>query len=135
MAVQGRLTRYRRSVLDALRATEDHPTAAEVFRSVRRRSPGVAYATIYNALNWLEHNGYIARLNFSDQAARYDPVIERHDHLICTRCGAMRDVSIDLPARLWSRAARSKKFRVERHRTELFGLCTRCARSTNTTRR
>jgi Fe2+ or Zn2+ uptake regulation protein len=123
----GRLTHYRKAVLEVLRATHAHPTAAEVFRTVRRRRPGVAYATIYNALNWLVQSGLISRIGFADQAARYDANIERHDHLICNRCGALRDITLRLPSRIWSRAGRGDGFRVERYHTELFGLCGRCA--------
>lgn len=129
MKAEGRLTRYRRVVLEALRATENHPTAAEVFRIVRRRRPGVAYATIYNSLNWLELKGFIARVDFAEEAARYDPIVERHDHLVCNRCGSLKDVSLELSARVLGRAARGIGFRVERYRTELFGICGRCLRA------
>ena len=130
MRIAGRLTQYRSVVLEMLRGAKSHPTAAEVFRIVRKRRPGVAYATIYNSLNWLEQKGMIARVDFADEAARYDPIIERHDHLICNQCGALRDVKIKLPAQLVGHAARGEGFRVERYRTELFGLCGKCVRTT-----
>ena len=129
MRVAGRLTQYRTVVLEMLRGAKTHPTAAEVFRIVRKRRPGVAYATIYNSLNWLEQKGMIARVDFADEAARYDPIVERHDHLICDGCGALRDVTIKLPAGLLGHATRSAGFRVVRYRTELFGMCDRCVRS------
>ena len=129
MKAEGRLTRYRKTVLQVLRSNHEHPTAAEVFRIVRRRRPGVAYATIYNALNWLERGGLIASLNFADEATRYDPIIERHDHFVCTRCGGLTDVELKLPSKIVMRAAKSARFRVERHRTELFGLCGECTLS------
>lgn len=129
MRIAGRLTQYRSVVLEMLRGAKSHPTAAEVFRIVRKRRPGVAYATIYNSLNWLEQQGMIARVDFADEAARYDPVVERHDHLICNQCGALRDVNIKLPAQLLGHTARGEDFRVERYRTELFGLCGKCVRT------
>jgi Fur family peroxide stress response transcriptional regulator len=129
MRLAGRLTRYRSVVLDMLRSAENHPTAAEVFRIVRRRRPGVAYATIYNSLNWLERKGMIARVDFADEAARYDPIVERHDHLICNRCGALKDVRLKLSPRTVGHAVRDAGFRVERYRTELYGLCGPCART------
>ena len=89
----------------------------------------MAYATIYNSLNWLERKGMIARVDFADEAARYDPIVERHDHLICIQCGALRDVTIKLPSNLVGHAARGEGFRVERYRMELFGLCGKCTRS------
>ena len=135
MRLAGRLTQYRSVVLEMLRATENHPTAAEVFRIVRRRRPGVAYATIYNSLNWLERKGMIARVDFVDEAARYDPIVERHDHLICNQCGELKDVTLQLPPQLVGHAVRREGFRVERYRTELFGLCGTCVRESGAKRR
>ena len=129
MRIAGRLTHYRSVVLEMLRGANAHPTAAEVFRTVRKRRPGVAYATIYNSLNWLERKGMIARVDFADEAARYDPIIERHDHLICNHCGALRDVTIKLPAHILGHVSRGVGFRVERYRTEFFGLCGKCTRT------
>ena len=126
MPTDGRLTRYRKAVLELLRASNDHPTAAEIYRLVKRRRPGVAYATIYNSLNWLEHRGFIRRVDFVDHAARYDPLFERHDHLVCDRCGTLRDLWLKLSAQMLRHAARSEGFRSGRHRTEAFGLCGTC---------
>ena len=134
MKSDGRLTRYRRTVLEVLRSTENHPTAAEILRMVRRRRPGVAYATIYNALNWLERKGLIGRVDFAEEAARYDPIIARHDHLVCSRCGDLKDVQLELSARLLGHVARRARFRVERYHTELFGLCGACSKTSGRTR-
>jgi Fe2+ or Zn2+ uptake regulation protein len=116
-------------VLEVLRSSHDHPTAAEVFRRVRRRRPGVACATIYNALNWLRENGLVAELKLGDEASRFDPITERHDHLVCTRCGKLVDSFVELPQSCWEEAGRRSGFRVERYRLELFGACSRCSRT------
>ncbi len=121
-----RLTPYRAAVLETLRASHTHPTAAEIYRKVRRRRPGVAYATIYNALGWLTRNGLVAELKFGDEASRYDPITTRHDHLVCTGCGALLDYQVPLPRKIWSRAGRGHGFRVRQYRLELFGLCPDC---------
>jgi Fur family peroxide stress response transcriptional regulator len=125
------LTPHRAAVLDALRARRYHPTAAEVFRMVRRRRPGVSFATIYNALNWLTSKGLIAELQFADDASRYDSVPEPHEHLVCTRCGALEDVELGLPADFWMRTRnlgrRRFGFQVQSYRLEFFGLCSGCS--------
>lgn len=125
------LTPHRAAVLDALRGRRYHPTAAEVFRTVRRRRPGVSFATIYNALNWLTSKGLIAELQFGDDASRYDSVPEPHEHLICTRCGALEDVELGLPADFWTRSRnlgrRRFGFQVQNYRLEFLGLCSRCS--------
>ena len=122
-----RLTPYRAAVLEALRSSMNHPTAAEIYRKVRRRRPGVAYATIYNALGWLRRNGMVAELKFGDASSRYDPITTRHDHLVCTGCGALVDYEVPLPRKFWLRAGRRHGFRVQHYRLELFGFCPGCA--------
>jgi Fe2+ or Zn2+ uptake regulation protein len=126
-----RLTPHRAAVLESLRARRYHPTAAEVFRSVRRRRPGVSFATIYNALNWLTGKGLIAELKFGDEASRYDSVPDPHEHLVCTRCGALEDVELGLPAEFWTRSRaygrRRFGYQVQNYRLEFLGLCPRCA--------
>jgi len=124
---QTRLTPYRAAVLEALRGSCNHPTAAELYRKVRRTRPGVAYATIYNALNWLTRKGMILELKYGDEAARYDPTTMRHDHLVCTRCGALADSSVEIPRKLWMRAGSHAGYRVHDYRLELLGLCPACA--------
>ncbi len=125
------LTPHRAAVLDVLRARRYHPTAAEVFRMVRRRRPGVSFATIYNALNWLTSKGLIAELQFGDDASRYDSVPEPHEHLICARCGALEDVELSLPADFWTRSRnlgrRRFGFQVQSYRLEFLGLCSGCS--------
>ena len=122
-----RLTPYRNAVLEALRGSHNHPTAAEIFRKVRRRRPGVAYATIYNALDWLTRQGLIVELQAGDGASRYDPITTRHDHFICTRCGRMLDYEAAVSSRCWAEAAQRQGFVVQRYRLELHGLCPQCA--------
>ncbi|MCL4523144.1 MAG: transcriptional repressor [Acidobacteria bacterium] len=125
------LTPHRAAVLAALRARRYHPTAAEVFRMVRRRRPGVSFATIYNALNWLTSRGLIAELQFGDDASRYDSVTESHEHLICKRCGALEDVELGLPADFWARTRQMGRrrfgFQVQNYRLEFLGLCSGCS--------
>jgi len=122
-----RLTPYRAAVLETIRASRTHPTAAEIYSQVRRRRPGVAYATIYNALDWLTRNGMISELKLGDEASRYDPTTARHDHLVCTLCGALVDYKLPLPHRILLQAGRRHGFRVQYYRLELFGCCSQCA--------
>ena len=129
-----RITPYRAAVLQALRASRRHPTAAEVYRSVRRRKPGVAYATIYNALNWLTQHGLACELKFEGSAIRFDPLLERHDHLVCRRCGALLDSNVEIPGMHWKRAGQRFGFRVEEYRVQLRGVCSTCARTNGSAR-
>src|SRR5713101_7866229 len=54
-----RSTMPRRVILDVVRATDTHPTAAIVFERVRRRHPRVSLATVYRNLRRLAAEGLL----------------------------------------------------------------------------
>jgi Fur family peroxide stress response transcriptional regulator len=86
------LTAQRRVVFDALLARHDHPTAESLYDDVRVRLPEVHRATVYRTLDRLVSLGLATRVHRVGLAARFDPNVERHDHAVCVRCGAMEDV-------------------------------------------
>jgi Fe2+ or Zn2+ uptake regulation protein len=121
-----RHTRQRQLVLEAVQASEDHPTAALVYQRVRRRYPGIAYATIYNALRWWVEQGELREFTFGDAAARYDRNRDRHDHAICTKCGRLVDVSVRLPRKLFDDVRRRTGLEIASHHVQFLGLCSHC---------
>lgn len=119
-----RLTPQRRAVLEALRASSDHPTAAELLSRVQRRSPGTGPATVYRALGVLVRSGLALELNLGDGgAARYDGNTGRHDHLVCIRC--RRVVDIIQPEPDLSDVARTG-FTVTGYDLQVHGVCPDC---------
>lgn len=125
---QVRRTQQRQLVLEAVQASDDHPTAAQVYQRVKRRYPGIAHATIYNALRWWVERGQVREFTFGDAAARYDRNRDRHDHAICTRCGRLLDVSVKLPQRLLAQVRRRTGMEVASHHVQFLGLCPACRR-------
>lgn len=119
-----RLTPQRRAVLEALRASSDHPTAAELLRRVQRRSPGVGPATVYRALRVLARSGLALELTLGEGgAARYDGNTGRHDHLVCKHC--QRVVDIVQPPPDLSGLARTG-FTVTGYDLQVHGVCPDC---------
>ncbi len=108
-------------------ASNDHPTAAQVFRRARRRFPAIAYATIYNGLRWWVARGALREFSFGNAAKRYDRNNSRHDHAICTRCGRLIDTAVRLPTRVLARVRRQTGFRITGHHVQFLGICSRCA--------
>ena len=121
-----RNTTQRAEVLDAVRRSEEHLTAGEIFERVRRTDPRIAYGTVYRTLHLLAQHGLIQELTFADQASRYDGRVERHDHVHCLRCGMLIDV--DVPVALIARhvAAEQSGFDITSHHTVFAGVCPAC---------
>ncbi|MDQ3453761.1 MAG: transcriptional repressor [Actinomycetota bacterium] len=122
-----RVTPQRAAVLDVVRQAHDHPTAREVYQRVRRRAPGIGFATVYRALNLLAKHGQVLELQLGDEAvARYDGNVARHDHVVCTRCGAVADVSVDLRDHITVEAAAASGFAVDAYELRFSGRCPSC---------
>src|SRR5262245_2492258 len=123
-----RLTRPRRIILEVVRATDAHPTAAFVYRRVRRRLPRVSLATVYRNLRMLAAEGFLAER--ADEAGlRFDGNTGPHDHFTCLACRRIFDVPARVEQGTRRRLAARTGFEVLDHRTEYFGRCAACRRS------
>ncbi|HVO13533.1 MAG TPA: transcriptional repressor [Vicinamibacteria bacterium] len=122
------LTIQRRAVYQELARRPDHPTADQVYEALHRRLPGLSRATVYRGLETLVRQGFARKVHHTGAVARFDPVTERHHHLVCDECGHLVDLDdaavpdIPLPARAGG-------FRIRDYSVSFTGLCPACARS------
>jgi Fur family transcriptional regulator, peroxide stress response regulator len=120
-----RYTEQRAAVYRALIATDQHPTADEVYTGVRGEIADISLATVYKALETLVSCGLAVKLSYGDDSARYDARTDDHLHSRCLRCGAVRDVHAEALPR--PRLDVGDGFRVEGIRVEVVGYCRSCA--------
>lgn len=121
-----RYTEQRAAVYHFLLSTDAHPTADDVFTTVRHEIPDISLATVYKSLETLVGCGLAVKLTYGDGSARYDGRTDPHHHARCLTCSAV----IDVPGRLDLRALQgldaSAGFSVEGYRLELIGYCAQC---------
>jgi Fe2+ or Zn2+ uptake regulation protein len=120
-----RLTEPRRLILEAVRATDAHPSAFAVYRKVRRRLPRVSLATVYRNLRRLAAEGFLLERAGVD-GLRFDGNVERHDHFTCLACRRVFDVPPAQATGARHRIAARTGFEVLDHRVEFYGLCAVC---------
>lgn len=120
------LTPQREVVLQVVRASAEHLTAAEIYAAARKLRPSLSYATVYNSLRYLKAAGLVREITFGNGASRYDRETERHDHAICTRCGKLLDFDLAETAQLLQLAARRSRFEPESIHLTLMGVCPDC---------
>jgi Fur family transcriptional regulator, ferric uptake regulator len=93
-------------------------------------------SSVYRNLADLEQAGVVSRVTTDEEFGRYElaeDLIGHHHHLVCSRCGKMRDVDVppDLERtldRALDRIAKRAGFARVSHRLDLVGLCADCAR-------
>ena len=87
------MSKYTEVILAAVTKLQRHPTAEQVFLEMKKEHPSIALGTVYKHLNALADEGLLLRITEPGSPDRYDRT-ERHDHLICSRCGKITDVRL-----------------------------------------
>lgn len=85
------MTNNAKIVYDIINSSYSHYTADDIYLKVKEGGKKMSFATVYNSLNSLHKEGFIHKVTLDGSPDRYDKTI-RHDHLICKKCGVIKDV-------------------------------------------
>jgi Fe2+ or Zn2+ uptake regulation protein len=122
-----RVTPQRQAIFRLLQANAEHPTVEALYESARSDMPTISLKTVYQTVHDLEALGEVALLDVGTGSVRVDPNVEHaHHHLICTRCGKVRDVLVDVRA-LRVPARERRGFTVADVEVNFRGVCDECA--------
>jgi Fur family transcriptional regulator, peroxide stress response regulator len=121
------LTGNAQAVLDVIRASREHPTAQEIYDEVRHMRPNIGLASVYRILHILAEQGMIREMGRNEEC-RYDGRVKRHDHGICTECGAWIDLPSDIlvTQEHLQAMAQAAGIELESHEVRLYGKCSAC---------
>jgi Fur family ferric uptake transcriptional regulator len=123
-----RMTRQRKIILEELRRMHSHPTADEVYETVRRRMPRISLGTVYRNLEILSQWGLAQKLDLAGARKRFDGSMEDHYHVRCMGCGKVEDVSVGPMQDLEEAVRRNTEFKIVGHRLNFIGFCPTCRR-------
>lgn len=124
-----RCTRQRRALYETLMATNQHPTADELFETVSRSHDNISLATVYNTLEAFCQAGLATKLPGKGSCSRYDATTHAHLHVRDTRTGKVIDAPDDLshklmahlPQQLLDQIEQQLGFKVDQVQIELVG--------------
>ena len=86
-----RITSHRLVMLELLADSIGHPSAAQIYNTLRERFPTISLATVYKTLAVLKEEGEVLEIILPVEA-RYDGNKPYpHPHLICTGCSKIID--------------------------------------------
>lgn len=112
-------TPQRISVATYVLKVTTHPTADEVWERVRRDSPTLSRATVYNTLNLFVEKGLLVMQVLKEGTAVFEPHIGPHHHFIDTETGRIYDVPWEAIKVSGHRAL--AEFEVENHQVVMRG--------------
>jgi Fe2+ or Zn2+ uptake regulation protein len=91
-----KVTAQRQCIFRALQDDVTHPSADAVYARVRGQMETISLKTVYQTLNELAALGEVDALDLGTGTTRFDPNVEvPHHHLVCSRCGKVRDLHAD----------------------------------------
>lgn len=123
-----RLTPLRRRVLELVWQSHEPVKAYDVLDKLRQEHRGAAPPTVYRALDFLQAEGFVHRIESLNAFIGCGAPQESHDgqFLICRSCGEVAEIDDDDITRLLSRKARRLGFRIDNETIEIRGLCASC---------
>jgi Fe2+ or Zn2+ uptake regulation protein len=119
-----KMTPQRECIFRVLHSNDVHPTAEAVYEAARQQMPMLSLKTVYQTLNDLAEMGEIQQLDLGTGSTRFDPNIEGHHHLVCNRCGSVRDLNADFDIQV--PPAQRQGFAVQAADVVFRGLCAEC---------
>lgn len=122
-----RVTRQRLLVANALAATGRQLTAEQLYRSLRRREPGIGRATVFRTLETLVDAGVARRLELDGHVYAYVACLPaHHHHIACTRCGRVEEIDEAYVTPIAERLAQEMGFEIDDARLDFYGRCATC---------
>ncbi len=123
-----KVTPQRQCIFEILYASPGHSTAETIYGIAKGRMPTISLKTVYETLHSLAALGQIQQLDLGTRSTRFDPNVHHHHHLVCSGCGRIEDVNLDLGPPSLSPAERHG-FVLGRPEVIFRGLCPKCVDS------
>lgn len=133
-----RYSSKRRAIVSMLETSDRPLTIAEILqrsKSFKGTKNEIVQSSLYRNLVVLEEVGAVQRVVSTDDNGRFElneEILGHHHHMLCSKCGDVRDVTIpnqleqELDNAL-SQLAKRSGFKLDQHRLDLIGRCKKCA--------
>ena len=121
-----RHTRQLGAIWQAVKDVTSHPTADQIYAKVRKRTPRISLGTVYRNLQKLVAQERLQVLTIG-RAQHFDPVVDRHEHFICEKCGRVYDLFVKSKEKVLPPSLPPQGFTVTSHQLALYGTCKNCS--------
>ncbi|UTW10399.1 ferric iron uptake transcriptional regulator [Marinobacterium rhizophilum] len=102
----------------------DHFSAEDIYKLLIEQGEDVGLATVYRVLTQFETAGLVSRHHFEGGHSVFELASEQqHDHVVCVRCGRVREFSDPELVRRQNAIADELGFRLTDRTLYLYGLC------------
>lgn len=122
-----RITPQRIAICKLLTESTEHPTASEIYKSIKDFYPSLSLATVYNTLDALVAQGKVNVLgDAGDGKVHFDAKIEPHINLACIKCHKITDISSSFVSQMDEEIIQSSGYNLLGSRVIYYGICPVC---------
>jgi len=113
------------------RRTKNHPSAEEIYESLKNKVYGLSLSTVYRALAAFEELGLVRRIPTPDGKAHYELANEPHGHFICQICGEIYDFHAPFETEGLKEFLKGEGYEVKECTPVCYGVCPSCRSKTS----
>lgn len=121
-----RNTRQRQLILEAVKNAHTHPSAEEIYQTVKQQCPNISLGTVYRNLSLLAELGEIQKLALGCGCDHFDGTCQEHGHIVCPQCGAVEDLPFELAHPLRTKLEEELDRELDTISLSACGLCPKC---------
>lgn len=121
-----KVTTQRLAICKFILSRQDHPSAEQIYQGLKKDYPTISLGTIYKTLHLLKEIGLVQELGFNEGSIRYDPDMEIHINMICTKCGKIHDYKPENIEAIWHNLIAKLNIKPIGQRIDIYYECADC---------
>jgi Fur family transcriptional regulator, peroxide stress response regulator len=120
-------TAQRAAILQYLKNNKHHPNITDIYNNVSKKLSTISMTTVYNTMDLLKKDGLVNELTaHNGEGIRFDSNLNPHDHLICSICGTIVDIEINVDRSSLLNEEQQKGFDINEVSFNVLGVCPNC---------
>lgn len=121
-----RMTPQRLELIRIIAASEGHPSALQIFETIKDKFPTMSQATVYNTLSLLKELNQVLEVDLHGDSHYDGNRPEDHPHVVCLQCKKIVDGSLDIDDKAIKQIENLSGFKIIRSQIAFYGLCPDC---------
>ncbi len=120
-------SRQREEIIKVVKDSYNHPTAEEIYMTVKAKDPAVSRSTVYRNLGLLVESGMLKQISMRVGPDRYDYMRKPHNHAMCIKCGKVFDFEYSFEYERISKIVKEQTgLEISTDGIDIEGICDSC---------
>ncbi len=102
-----------------------HIDIDDLYESLKAIFPYISLATVYKNINSMTENGFLTEVKIPKLKTRYELTKEHHAHLLCQKCGELKDIPVD-SRWITNNISQNSGYKINNTLITFEGICPKC---------